>query len=34
MSVPVMVLNNSIDMWPVLPLPGEPKLSLPGFAFA
>ncbi|MNC87732.1 hypothetical protein D3C83_34800 [compost metagenome] len=32
--VPVSPLSSSIDRCEVLPLPGEPWVSLPGFAFA
>ena len=34
MSTPVIILNNSPAMWEVVPIPAEPKLSLPGLALA
>src|SRR5882672_529002 len=34
MSVPVMDLNSSAPRWPVVPLPEEPVVSLPGYLFA
>jgi hypothetical protein len=34
MTAPVMDLSNSADRCPVLPCPGDPCESLPGFALA
>jgi hypothetical protein len=34
MSTPAMILNSSPERWFELPMPEEPKMSLPGFAFA
>jgi hypothetical protein len=32
-SIPAMILNSSPATWPGVPMPGEPKLILPGLAF-
>ena len=34
MSMPVIILNSSPDMWMVDAVAGEAMLSLPGLAFA